>query len=541
MVKKIQRVAILGLGAVGASYAQQICKYAPDVILYGVVRDLETYWGSPILINDEPLRINYRTVGSLKSVPLDLIIVCVKSYSLMEAIQSMREIVGENTIILSFVSGLTSEKNLIDAFGKKHVLYSCVLNADIDRSGRYITLKDRGTVFFGTLDAHQEPEVQAVKAFFEKCHIKHVVTDRIIYYQWMQMLFNIGFGQTSTVYQLTCGAFRKNIKAMEVMHTAQQELIMLANVCGVSMYESDIRKAQDYLENYDLDSRAPMLQDYWMNRQLETDVLCDYVCTLGEEKGLSMPANLWLKNQLHAMVQKRAEIPVDGKAIKGLSIRRGYLPTPEKIANQLRLDIIRGKYVAGEKISENELARKFDASRSSVRSALQILANEGLLRMLPNGRREVVEFTVKQLKDLYDTRWLIENRALEVLFEKEQTVYPKLAQSLGVIEQKYRHKSTDTDWNDLDVLFHRNLVRSADNLFLANAWESIAQIWYAMLMLQSSTNSGTHYATEFFGKHRYLYKLILTGDRAAFPELKRHIEEEKESAEMILRSISQLG
>jgi ketopantoate reductase len=68
MVKKIQRVAILGLGAVGASYAQQICKYAPDVILYGVVRDLETYWGSPILINDEPLRINYRTVGSLKSV-----------------------------------------------------------------------------------------------------------------------------------------------------------------------------------------------------------------------------------------------------------------------------------------------------------------------------------------------------------------------------------------------------------------------------------------------------------------------------------------
>lgn len=538
MTKKIQRVAILGLGAVGASFAKQICEYAPDVVLYGVIRDLETYWGSPILINDSPLRINYRTIDSLKDIPLDLIIVCVKSYSLKEAIASMREIIGQNTTILSFTSGLTGEKELISAFGKAHVLHSVVVHADIDRNDRYITLKELGTVCFGTPDGSLKAERQAVQAFFESCHIKHVVTERIEYFKWRQMLVSVGYGQTVTAYQLTCGALRGNEKAMEVMHAAQQELIMLASSCGVAMYESDIRQADDALKRLAPDSRAPMLQDYWMNRRLETDVLCDYICKLGEEKGISIPANLWLQEQLHAMIRQRTEIPIGDTVVKGLSARQSYLATPEKIANQLRIDIIKSKYATGEKISEKELAQQFDVSRSSVRSALQMLANEGLLQTLPNGRRRVTQFKAKQLKDLYDVRWLIENRALELLFEKKQTVYPKLVQVLGSIEQKYRYKSTDTDWNDLDVLFHKNLVASADNLFLSNAWESSIQVWYAIMAFQHPANSGAHYAAEFFGKHRRLYELILSGDHAVFPELKRHIEENKESAEPILRSIS---
>ena len=143
-----------------------------------------------------------------------------------------------------------------------------------------------------------------------------------------------------------------------------------------------------------------------MNRRLEMDIFGDYVCKLGEEKKIPLPANQWLREQLHAMIKKRAELPVEGIEFKarGLSARQGYLATPEKIANQMRVDLIRGNYGAGEKLSEKELAERFDASRSSVRTALQILSNEGLLRTLPNGRREVIEFTEKQLKDLYDVR-----------------------------------------------------------------------------------------------------------------------------------------
>ena len=538
-MKNIERVAIIGMGAIGASYAKQISQNAPDISLYGVVRSLDTFWGTPLQINDEPLKVNYRTIDALKMVPLDLILVCVKSYDLEDVIESMREIVGENTIIMSLMNGLTSEPALVKAFGEERVLYATVLNADVARNGHYIICNSIGRVFYGTPHGGMEDQIQMVQEFFRHSRIDYHITGRIEYYLWKKMLINVGFTQTSVVYQLTFGNFRKNEKAMDVMRAAQKEVIGLANACGVQLREADIYQWEADLAKLSPDGRSSMLQDYWMNRRLETDILCDYVCALGKEKGIAIPANLWLREQLHAMIKKRAELPVEGAEFKarGLSARQGYLATPEKIANQMRIDLIKGNFMAGEKLAEKDLAEQFGASRSSVRTALQILSNEGLLRTLPNGRREVIEFTEKQLKDLYDVRWLIENQALTLLFEKEQTVHPKLAQALGEIEMKYRSSSLNMDWNDLDVSYHRNLVASADNMFLTNAWEGCVQLWYAMLNFGHPVRTGTQYASEFFGTHRHIYEMILAGDRSVFPELKRHIEEEKETMVMIMNSL----
>ena len=54
------------------------------------------------------------------------------------------------------------------------------------------------------------------------------------------MLINVGFTQTSTVYQLTFGNFRKNEKALDTMRVAQKEVIALAKACGVELREADI-------------------------------------------------------------------------------------------------------------------------------------------------------------------------------------------------------------------------------------------------------------------------------------------------------------
>ena len=84
------------------------------------------------------------------------------------------------------------------------------------------------------------------------------------------------------------------------------------------------------------------------------------------------------------------------------------------------------------------------------------------------------------------------------------------------------------------MLFHRSLVRSADNMFLLNSWDNIARLWYATIYFTGRDREGTRSLMELFGKHRYIYELILARDGAAVPELKRHIEEEKERAAAVL-------
>ncbi len=57
--------------------------------------------------------------------------------------------------------------------------------------------------------------------------------------------------------------------------------------------------------------------------------------------------------------------------------------TPERLVQQLRTDIVTRKYKPGEKISEEEVASRYDVSRGTVRSAFTALKNEGLIAVLP--------------------------------------------------------------------------------------------------------------------------------------------------------------
>jgi len=197
--------------------------------------------------------------------------------------------------------------------------------------------------------------------------------------------------------------------------------------------------------------------------------------------------------------------------------------TPERIQEQLRKDIISGKYRKGDKIVETELAEEFGASRGSVRSALQALEGEGMIHMLPNGRKEVVGFTKKEARDMYELRWTIENRAVEVAWENKTMNFAPLLEVLKEIEQCAQEQNGETNWYDLDIRFHHALVQVADNAPLLKAWEITMPTMYALLEFNTSIDYKAQYIEEFLYKHKTISEMIITGDHALYDVLKEHI------------------
>ena len=101
------------------------------------------------------------------------------------------------------------------------------------------------------------------------------------------------------------------------------------------------------------------------------------------------------------------------------------------------------------------------------------------------------------------------------------------------MERACLEKSSDVDWYDLDVCFHRALVRSSGNMFLINAWESNAQLVYTLMNFNTSAGYAQEYADTFFDKHKRLYELCLSDDGQCFQELEKHIMD----AEIITKSL----
>ena len=114
---RIRNVAVFGMGALGSALARRMSQ-ADDVHVYGIVRALEAYWGAPIVVDGQTLRVNYRDIGTMADVPIDLILLCVRSYDFREAAELIRPLVGEETILLPLTSGLGRAEQLARLFDR---------------------------------------------------------------------------------------------------------------------------------------------------------------------------------------------------------------------------------------------------------------------------------------------------------------------------------------------------------------------------------------------------------------------------------------
>lgn len=84
----------------------------------------------------------------------------------------------------------------------------------------------------------------------------------------------------------------------------------------------------------------------------------------------------------------------------------------------LREMLLRGDFLPGERLSELPLVARLGVSRTPIRLALDRLANEGLLEVVPSGGFVVREFTVADIWDAIETRGVLEGAAARLAAER---------------------------------------------------------------------------------------------------------------------------
>ncbi|HMN80557.1 MAG TPA: GntR family transcriptional regulator [Burkholderiaceae bacterium] len=84
------------------------------------------------------------------------------------------------------------------------------------------------------------------------------------------------------------------------------------------------------------------------------------------------------------------------------------LPTlPLQIAERIGARILDERFSPGERLKEVELASGFGVSRATVREALRVLEQRGLVRISPQRGAQVTQLSPKELENLFDVRAMI--------------------------------------------------------------------------------------------------------------------------------------
>ena len=95
-----------------------------------------------------------------------------------------------------------------------------------------------------------------------------------------------------------------------------------------------------------------------------------------------------------------------------------FAPEAERIAQQLRDEIIDGIRRPGSRLVERDLAAEMGVSRVPVRDALKVLIAEGLATPRPRTWTTVREFTAADIDDLIEVRSALETMAFRLAAQR---------------------------------------------------------------------------------------------------------------------------
>ncbi len=181
----------------------------------------------------------------------------------------------------------------------------------------------------------------------------------------------------------------------------------------------------------------------------------------------------------------------------------------EHIEHRLRAAILSGAFGPGERLVESAIAEHLSVSRGPVREALTSLEREGLVVHVPRKGYTVVDFTEKDVDEVYSLRLLLESEALRRAMDRlNGDVLGELQQIVDEMGHAVRQHDEPQRIVDLDLSFHECICRAADHSRLYAAWNSMCAQTRTLVGLTSRT----HYQDP--EEPRKLHQRILEAIRA---------------------------
>lgn len=284
---EIKNVALIGLGAVGAVVASELQRI-PDLSLSCIVDEARKskYEKNGIFING--IKQNYNMVTPNQLHQADLIIIATKNLQILQALSQIKNAVGPNTMILSLLNGIQSEKEIEKVYGEAKTLYGFIINiTSVNLNGK-IECSSNGTIVFGEKNNSKTPRIQAIINLFEKAKIDYKNPENIQFEMWKKFLINTTFNSLGALCRSPYGGF--NFEEMQILaKNIGHEVIQIANAENIPLTNDLLENDIKLTCSYDPHGKCSMLQDMEAGRLTENEYFCGTIIKLAQKHNIPVP------------------------------------------------------------------------------------------------------------------------------------------------------------------------------------------------------------------------------------------------------------
>lgn len=199
--------------------------------------------------------------------------------------------------------------------------------------------------------------------------------------------------------------------------------------------------------------------------------------------------------------------------------------------DELRRELLKGKYPAGTFLRQQELAESYNLSRTPAREVLKALESEGFLENIPHSGFRVVEVSLSGLLEILEMRALLEGYAARLLtgfgnpkiFAELQNISRELDARVNDYTET-GHEPAFQAAADLDCLFHQRIVSECGNALLETLYHRVE-----IDQFHRSRRRYSLYRTSEAPTHGEILKAIRSGDGDSAERTARaHLNYQKE-------------
>ena len=195
---------------------------------------------------------------------------------------------------------------------------------------------------------------------------------------------------------------------------------------------------------------------------------------------------------------------------------------------RIRKAILNGIFPPGTQLRQEQLADQFDMSRTSVRYALQALANDGFVEIGDTRRSFVADVSPTHAEQMYDILAMLEGYSAGLA--ATQATDEDVAELRALIDEMASEMDDDLAYLDTNSRFHRKVHEMSGNRTLRDLIERLVD-FPQTLYLKLGTSTESVAANE---EHRRLVDAIQRRDRSlAELEMRLHIETRRREARLL--------
>lgn len=283
------KIAVVGMGALGILYGDMITRKLGKeaVVFLGNEKRVKAYEKEGVFCNGEAC--DFRMVSETK--PVDLLLFAVKGTTLKQAMELAKDTVGDETIILSLLNGISSEEMLEAYYDRGTVIHCIAQGMDAVKLGNKLTYEHAGELRIGTPDKTKNIKLKRAAELLQKAGIPYVVEEDILHRLWCKWMLNVGVNQVVMVTEGTYNTIQQPGKPRDMMIAAMEEVRMLSEKEGTKVTAEDLQSYVALVDTLNPDGMPSMRQDGLARRYSEVDFFAGTVIEKAKKYKMQVPVN----------------------------------------------------------------------------------------------------------------------------------------------------------------------------------------------------------------------------------------------------------